>query len=287
MTRIITIPTTPGFVTSDWELFRAIGVTVSPFTGKTRTQEFDAAYWSANLSLPPMKRSTASNWISFLTQLKGPTNHFLLSDPDAKTPQGTYSESNFTVSTSVNTGNSNVSIAISGANVTSSGAFSSAFAGMHIHITGATNDDNNGTHKISSKTNSNTVVLDTDFSPDLTDESFSGKIKQNVKGASAVNLTKVGSGSGTVLAGDYLGILSSNSASSNPKQLVMAVATNNSNGTIHSIQIEPKLRSDLTDGHFVNFSAPKGLFRLESNTVNWGTNRVSNYGISFAVREVV
>ena len=287
MSKIITIPTAPAFVTSEWELYRAIGVTVSPFTGKTRTQEFDAAYWMATLSLPAMKRSTAANWQSFLTQLKGPANHFLLGDPDAGTPQGTYNGSNFTVTNSIDTGSSNVSITISGANLTSSGAFSNAFVGMHLHITGASNEDNNGTHKISSVTNNNTVVLATDYSPNLVNETFAGKIKQNVKGASAVNLTKVGSGAGTVLAGDYLGILNGASASSNPKQLVMAVATNNSNGTVHSIQIEPKLRTDLTSGHYVNFSAPKGLFRLESNIVNWSTNVVSNYGISFAVREVV
>lgn len=170
---------------------------------------------------------------------------------------GTYNGSNFTASAQVNTGSSAVSIAISGANVTRSGAFANAYTGMYIHITGATNESNNGTHKIASKSNNNTVVLDTTFSPDLTDETFNGKIKQNVKGAQALQLVRTGSGSGTVKKGDYLGVLSSNSATANPKQLVLATEDATVSGTNYSIQVEPKLRNDLTDGHFVNFSALK------------------------------
>ena len=287
MRRVITIPTSPGFITSEFSLYRAIGATVSPFTGKVRTQEFDAVYWQITAQLPLMNRTQAANWQSFLMQLKGPTNTFLLGDPDAGTPMGTYNGSNFTASAQVNTGSSAVSIAISGANVTRSGAFANAYTGMYIHITGATNESNNGTHKIASKSNNNTVVLDTTFSPDLTDETFNGKIKQNVKGAQALQLVRTGSGSGTVKKGDYLGVLSSNSATANPKQLVLATEDATVSGTNYSIQVEPKLRNDLTDGHFVNFSAPKGLFRLDDKTVMWSGNRNSLYSIAFSARETV
>ena len=287
MSRVITIPTSPGFITSEFSLYRAIGATVSPFTGKVRTQEFDAVYWQITAQLPLMNRTQAANWQSFLMQLKGPTNTFLLGDPDAGTPMGTYNGSNFTAAAQVNTGSSAVSIAISGANVTRSGAFANAYTGMYIHITGATNESNNGTHKIASKSNNNTVVLDTTFSPDLTDETFNGKIKQNVKGAQALQLVRTGSGSGTVKKGDYLGVLSSNSATANPKQLVLATEDATVSGTNYSIQVEPKLRNDLTDGHFVNFSAPKGLFRLDDKTVMWSGNRNSLYSIAFSARETV
>lgn len=78
MSRVITIPTSPGFITSEFSLYRAIGATVSPFTGKVRTQEFDAVYWQITAQLPLMNRTQAANWQSFLMQLKGPTNTFLL-----------------------------------------------------------------------------------------------------------------------------------------------------------------------------------------------------------------
>lgn len=287
MPRIIAMPSTPNFAKSNFELFRAVGVTTSPFTGTTRTQEYDAVYWIADLSLPLMNRAQASEWQSFLLQLKGSANTFKMGDPDAKSPQGTYNGSNFTASRAVDTGGSNVSITISGATLTRSGAFTNAYAGMYVHVTGATDDGNNGTHKIASKTSNNAVVLDTNFSPSLANQTFSGKIRQNTKGSEFLQLTRTGSGSGTVKKGDYLSVLSSNSASASPKQLVMAVEDAVVSGTTYSVKTEPKLRNDLTTGYFVNYSAPTGLFRLQDNTVSWSANNISHYGISIAVQEVV
>lgn len=287
MSRLITMPSSPSFTRSEFELYRAIGQSVSPFSGKQRTQEYDAVYWLSTLSLPPMKREQAREWQSFLMQLKGSTNVFQMGDPDATTAQGTYNGSNFTASRVIDTGGSNVSITVSGANLTRSGAFTNAYTGCMIHITGATNDGNNGTHRVASKTNNNTVVLDTTYSPELADETFNGKIRQNIKGATGLHLARTGSGSGTIKKGDYLGVLSSNSATANPKQLVMAVEDAEVSGTNYSVRTEPKLRNDLTTGYFVTYSAPKGLFRLQSNNVSWDANHVSTYGISFSVVEVV
>ena len=75
------MPTTPNFSKSSFRLVRTIGQTVSPFTGQTKTQEFDAVYWTADVSLPPMKREVARNWQSFLLEVKGSTNHFKFADP--------------------------------------------------------------------------------------------------------------------------------------------------------------------------------------------------------------
>lgn len=282
------MPSTPNFVRSQFELFRAIGTTVSPFTGKMRTQEQDAVYWIADVVLPPMKRAQASEWQSFLLQLKGTSNFFAMGDPDALTPQGTYSDNHFSANRLIDTGTSNVSISISGATVTRSGAFTNAYAGCYIHITGATDDGNNGTHKIASKTSNNAVVLDTTFSPDLANETFNGKIRQNTKGFEALQLTRVGSGSGTVKKGDYISVLSGTSTSDNPRQLVMAVEDAVVSGTNYSVKTEPKLRNDMANSTKLNYgNAPKGLFRLQENNVSWSANHVSTYGISLAVQEVV
>ena len=90
MARLITMPTTPNFSRSNFSLFRAIGQTASPFTGKQLTQEFDAVYWTADVTLPAMNRTQAKEWQSFLLQLKGTTNHFKFADPDALTNTGTF-----------------------------------------------------------------------------------------------------------------------------------------------------------------------------------------------------
>ena len=86
---IVTMPTSPSFTDSEWSLIRTIGTTVSPFTGQQKTQEFANTYWSASLTLPPMKRAQAVLWQSFLANCRGSVNSFQLADPDAKTNQGT------------------------------------------------------------------------------------------------------------------------------------------------------------------------------------------------------
>ena len=84
------MPTTPNFVRSNFSLVRTVGTTVSPFTGKTKTQEFDGVYWTAEVSLPPMRRDVAKNWQSFLLECNGMVNQFKFADPDALVYQGTY-----------------------------------------------------------------------------------------------------------------------------------------------------------------------------------------------------
>ena len=90
MAKIIEMPSSPNFVKSEFALIRAVGITASPFSGKQKTQEFDSVYWQATITLPPMRRSQAVNWQSFLLSCKGPVNHFQFADPDALTNTGTF-----------------------------------------------------------------------------------------------------------------------------------------------------------------------------------------------------
>lgn len=289
MAKIITMPSTPNFTISNFRLIRTIGQTVSPFTGQTKTQEFDAVYWQADVTLPPMKRSVAVNWQTFLMELKGTTNHFKFADPDALTNTGTYSTSYLEANKRVN--NTSVTLSFSGNTITAGAStFASARAGDFIHVTGATNDVNNGTHKITTKTSTTVVVVDTDLT---TESSTAGcKVRQNVKGATGLSLlASTNAASGTIKKGDYLGIISSASVSGTPSQLVMvmedATATSDAGKDFYSVKTEPKLRSDLADGNYVIFSNPKGLFRLVGNEVEWSADRASTYGISFSCIEVV
>jgi len=84
----INMPTTPSFTTSSWALNRSIAKSESQFTGAQQVYEYDYALWSAVLSLPPMKREQAREWLSFFMSLHGMKGTFLLGDPDAKTVQG-------------------------------------------------------------------------------------------------------------------------------------------------------------------------------------------------------
>ena len=97
---------------------------------------------------------------------------------------------------------------------------------------------------------------------------------------------------GTIKKGDYLGLLGSSTATTaEPIQYVMAVedatlTTQSGDKDNLSVAIQPKLRSAFA-GNFVRFVNPKGTFRLISNEVSWSADRLSNYGISFAIQEVI
>jgi len=84
----LTMPTTPNFVTSQWEIIKTVAVTQSPFTYASNVHEYDGAVWNTIVTLPALSRSQAGAWQSFYMQLHGRKGTFLLGDPDAKTIRG-------------------------------------------------------------------------------------------------------------------------------------------------------------------------------------------------------
>ena len=286
--RIIDMPTTPNFISSEFSLYRAIGQTASPFTGKQKTQEFDAVFWQAQVQLPPLNRTQAVEWQSFLMQLKGTTNHFKFTDPDALTNQGTFNTTHLLGDKRINDTNTSITVTNTNTFTTSDSVFSAAVVGDFIHITGMANDANNGTHKITTKSSNTAVIVDSVL---VNVSSTSGcKVQQNVKGATALSLDTTSSFTGTIKKGDYLGITAGTATTANPVQLVMAVedaTLTDASPDRYSVRIEPKLRSDLADNNFVIFQNPKGQFRLLDNTVDWTGDHRSLYGISFGCVEVV
>ena len=66
-----------------------VSKSTSPFTFSEQTFVHPGQRWTASVTLPPMKRDYAEQWISFLMSLKGRQGYFLLFDPNAETIQGT------------------------------------------------------------------------------------------------------------------------------------------------------------------------------------------------------
>ena len=81
-------PTTPAPKSSSFGLKRAVAVAESPFTGAQQTHEYDFALWTAQITLPPMKREDAGNFQAFFSKLRGRRGTFLMGDPDGKTAMG-------------------------------------------------------------------------------------------------------------------------------------------------------------------------------------------------------
>ena len=280
------MPSSPNFATVRFTLNRTIAASRSAFTYKQRTQEYDGVYWSAEVTLPPMKRADALEWTTFLTRLQGLKNTFLMADPSHLTNSGTYNQTWLATENRVSDTSETLSFTASSKTITAATSiFTNAFAGDFIVVSGATNDDNNGTFKITTKTSATAVVVDRD----LVDESTTAgcKVQQNIKGATGLSLTNVSSGAGTIKKGDYLAIHDAASATSNPVQYVMAVEDATASGSDYGVRIEPKLRANITAGHYVKFSSPKGQFRLASNQASWSVNEASIYGLSFTAVEVI
>jgi hypothetical protein len=136
--------------------------------------------------------------------------------------------------------------------------------GDFIVVTGAVNEENNGTHKIVTKTSATVVVTDAAFTTESSTASC--KVRTNVKGATGLSLKASStSATGTIKKGDYLSIQSAANTTGTPAQLVMATqdATfTNAATDQYSVAIQPKLRSELATGHYVVFTNPKGTLDL-------------------------
>ena len=296
MAKIVTMPSTPNFIRSNFVLRRAVGSVASPYTGKVRTQEYDGVFWEATVTLPPMRRDVAKNWQSFLLELNGPVNHFKFADPDALSNLGTYNVNDLKAKNRINQGSIELDFSATTQTITAPSnttPFANALVGDFIVVTGSANPENNGTHKITSKTNAFTVVVESESGGLVTEADKTGcTIKSNQKGATGINLSaSTNSATGTILKGDYLQITSSSTAGANPVQYVMVTedATLNviSGEDTYGVKIQPKLRTAITENHLVRFATPKGLFRLTTKDVDWDADNISNYGISFSCIEVV
>lgn len=66
----------------------SVAVNRSPWTFQTKTQRFQGDSWDISVSLPPMEREDAEEWICFLIKLKGAYGTFLAGDNAGKTPRG-------------------------------------------------------------------------------------------------------------------------------------------------------------------------------------------------------
>ena len=61
----------------------------SPFTRQTQVQRHAGQWWEADITLPPMRRDSAEEWIAFLAALNGREGTFLMGDPVGATGRGT------------------------------------------------------------------------------------------------------------------------------------------------------------------------------------------------------
>jgi hypothetical protein len=85
----LNLPTHTGIASIELHAINAVAYSQSPFTFEGQVHAHAGEMWTADVSLPPMKRADAEQWIAFLMSLRGQYGTFRLSDPTAAEPRGT------------------------------------------------------------------------------------------------------------------------------------------------------------------------------------------------------
>jgi len=83
-----TFPSHTGVRSVELRAVNAVASQSSPFTFSRQVYDYGGRRWEADITLPPMRRTDAEQWIAWLVSLKGQYGTFLLGDPVCSTPRG-------------------------------------------------------------------------------------------------------------------------------------------------------------------------------------------------------
>lgn len=86
---VILLPTlTPNIATIRWSFKRASASKGSLFTFQKQTVTHAGGIYKATVTMPPMTKEQANDWLGFLEDAADLTNTFMLIDPDRVSPEG-------------------------------------------------------------------------------------------------------------------------------------------------------------------------------------------------------
>ena len=85
----LALPTHTGFAQIELRATNAVAYARSPFTFAGQAFAYPGQMWQADITLPPMKRADAEQWVAWLLSLRGQLGTFLLGDPNGAAPRGT------------------------------------------------------------------------------------------------------------------------------------------------------------------------------------------------------
>ena len=84
----LALPTHTGFAQIELRATNAVAYGRSPFTFAGQAFAYSGQMWQADITLPPMKRVDAEQWIAWLISLRGQLGTFLMGDPNGATARG-------------------------------------------------------------------------------------------------------------------------------------------------------------------------------------------------------
>lgn len=84
----LSLPAVSGRRQINFRQKTVVAVSRSPFTGQRQVQVHPGQWWEADVTMPPMIREVAEEWISFAAKLNGPQGTLLMGDPLGAVPRG-------------------------------------------------------------------------------------------------------------------------------------------------------------------------------------------------------
>lgn len=84
----ITLPSAPKPAHFTLGTVNAAAISASPFTGTQQVYKHQGEFWTAEITLPPLKRAEAADWVAAMTSLGGIYGTFKLPVYGHETPQG-------------------------------------------------------------------------------------------------------------------------------------------------------------------------------------------------------
>lgn len=84
----LSLPTHTGISQVEFRTTNAVAYSRSPFTFAGQVHAYAGQMWQVDVTLPPMRRTDAEQWVAWLVSLKGQVGLFYLGDPLALIPMG-------------------------------------------------------------------------------------------------------------------------------------------------------------------------------------------------------
>lgn len=84
----LSLPTSAGIARVEFRAVNVTALSASPFTLQQQVIAHGGQGMEAVVTLPPMNRADAEDWLGFLMSLKGRIGTFLMGDPAGATPRG-------------------------------------------------------------------------------------------------------------------------------------------------------------------------------------------------------
>lgn len=84
----LALPSHTGLRAIELRATNAVAYSRSPFTFAGQAFAYPGQMWQADVTLPPMKRADAEQWVAWLVSLRGQLGTFLMGDPIGASPRG-------------------------------------------------------------------------------------------------------------------------------------------------------------------------------------------------------